>query len=485
MILTKSRYTKGLQCPKLLWLTLHEPNAPELATDPQTKARFSAGTKVGEAARNYVEGGALIERIEGDFLAPIKATEAAIENGAKVLYEAAFLAENIYCAVDILEKQRRNWTLVEVKSSTKVKEQHLPDVALQVYVARQCGLPIKRTEVMVLNSACRFPDLRDLFVRHDVTDEVEDLVMDVEDQANVLLEVINQKSQPTVAVGDHCHQPYECPFLARCHRALPEHHVSTLYFTSRNAATRLVAGGYSLIAELDDRVKLGAIQKRQVESVRTMQTVVEPELKKELNKLKKPIAYLDFETVAPAIPLWDGCGPYKAVPAQFSCHVESGKAHKHFEWIASCPGDPRRPLAEALIVACRGAKTILAYNASFEKSCIKHLADHLPDLADELVDINDRIRDLLPIVRNHVYHPEFQGSFSIKKVLPALVPDLSYEGLAVAEGGTASMLLEMIVSGSHEIPADVLEQHIIDLKEYCRLDTWAMVELVRVLKKTG
>lgn len=476
-MLTKSRYTKGLQCQKMLWLTVHEPEAEELEVDVALQARFDTGNRVGEVARQYVPGGILIERDQDDLHKAVELTAEALKNKATVLYEAAFIEEEIFCAVDILEKKGKSWTLVEVKSSTKVKEQYLPDVAVQVYVLRKAGLDIKRAEVMVLNRDCFYPDLSNLFVREDVTKDIEPLVKEVAANAKKFLKTVNQDNEPKAKIGDHCTVPYECSFWDRCHGDRPDHHVSTLYYVNEKTAEKLEAQGYRLVSDLDEEaMDLSPLQYRQVKSVQAGKVIVEKGLKKSLEILEGPLAFLDFETVMPAIPSFDGCKPYTQVVAQFSCHVEKGKDHVHHEWIATKAGDPRPEVAKALVAACKGAKTVLAYNASFEMTQVKQLAKVVPTLADELLDINERMIDLLPIVRDHIYHPEFYGSFSLKAVLPALCPHLSYEELEVGDGATATSLLEAVVCGYAK------DVSIADLKEYCKLDTWAMVELLKKLR---
>ena len=195
------------------------------------------------------------------------------------------------------------------------------------------------------------------------------------------------------------------------------------------------------------------------------------------------MAFLDFETVGLAIPVWNGCHPYDAVPAQWSCHVEdaAGRMTQH-AWLADGPGDPRPELAERLLAACEPARTIAAYNARFERECILRLAEGAPPLAPRLARIAERLVDLLPIVRNHVYHPDFGGSFSLKSVLPALVPELGYESLPISEGAMASVELERLLFRGEEMAPGEKEQLRGDLMRYCDLDTLGLVRLLERLR---
>ncbi len=210
--------------------------------------------------------------------------------------------------------------------------------------------------------------------------------------------------------------------------------------------------------------------------------IVEMHLAAALAKLKPPLAFLDFETVMPAVPAWPGCGPYEQVPVQLSCHVLSEGASKHHAWLADGASDPREPFANALLAACEGAKTIVAYNASFELKRIEHLAKALPQLALALKKLSKRVVDLLPLVRDHVYHPDFHGSFSLKAVLPALVIGLGYDDLEIKDGGTAAANLEALLLDEAKLaPSDRSELRR-KLLAYCERDTLAMVKLYERLR---
>jgi hypothetical protein len=201
--------------------------------------------------------------------------------------------------------------------------------------------------------------------------------------------------------------------------------------------------------------------------------VVEGDLRGALRALLPPLAFLDFETLNPAVPAWPGHGPYEQVPVQLSCHRSEGV---HHEWLAEAGTDPREPFAQALLAACDGAATIVAYG-EFERNCVRDLARAVPALADRLRAIANRIVDLCAIVRNHVYHPDFRGSFSIKRVLPALVPELGYGDLAIRDGWTAASVLEtLLLDGAtlDERTRSTLRERLL---RYCERDTLAMVRL--------
>jgi predicted RecB family nuclease len=442
--LSKTRFTSGLQCHRLLWWTVNEPTAPELETSAELEAVFDQGARVGELARTYIPGGELIDLPYSDMEGRVDATRAAIAAGERVIYEAAFRANGVFVSVDILHRTPRatGWTLTEVKSTTKVKTAHIPDAAVQTHVLRRVGLPVVRTELMHLNRACRHPDLSNLFTRADVSEEVATFLPEVPGEVNAQLTMLGRSTPPAVTTGRHCTSPYECPFLARCHGVEPS-------------------------APLDGEV------------------VIRPGLRDALAELQAPVAHLDFETINPAIPVWPGCRPYDQIPVQFSVHVEParrGGETRHFEWLAERADDPRPALARALVRALRGAGSIVVYSQPFEEGRLRELQEAVPDLAEELQSIIDRLFDLLPVMRAHVRHPGFEGHFSLKNVAPALVPHLRYDEMEIGDGGTASRTLEAMLLGPR-LKAAENQRTRRALLSYCQQDTRATMGVLAWLRE--
>ena len=480
--LSKSRYLSGLQCHKQLWWRVHEPDAPELSPTLGQQNLFAQGREVGERARGYVPGGELIDLPFHEYDNKVAAAREALQHDPPALYEAWFLADETYVGVDILERTSRGYTVIEVKASNSRKPEHLPDAAVQVHVLRRSGLQVERAEVMHLNPECRFPDLAHLFLREDVTALVEAALIGVPDELRAQQEML-QGPLPDVAIGEHCTNPYECPFIERCWPKRPDHHVSKLYRIERKRALELEADGYATIYDLPSDLELSVIHARQVKAVQTGRMVVEPTLTKALAHFTSPLAFLDFETVSLAIPRWPGCRPWQQIPAQFSAHVEEpGGGVVHHQWIAEGPEDPRPALAAAVVAACAGARKVVAYHASFERECIKRLREGAPLLAKDLERIEKRLVDLLPTIRRHVYHPDFAGGFSIKKTLPALVPGLSYLDLTVRDGEVATVELQRLMLQGAELPPGERATLRAALLAYCERDTWAMVKLLERLR---
>ena len=483
--LSKSRFMAGLQCPKYLWWWLHEPDAPELQPDPARQAIFDQGTRIGELAREQVSGGLLINVPHYRQREWADATREAINDGAKVIYEAAFLEEGLFAAVDILVHTPDGWRIIEVKSSLDVKEEHYFDTAFQVHLAELAGLEVVGAELMHLNRACTFPDLSNLFVRDDITERACGHLVAAVWQEIDFLRGQMEGPLPGIDIGPRCNEPHDCPFLGRCWSGLPRHHLTNLYKLGWDKIRRLLSKGIETIADIPGDFPLSEVAEHQRRAVQSNSIVVEPGLKKALQEFEFPLTFLDFETVWPAIPAWDGCHPYEQVPVQFSCHVlhEDGILDHH-EFLPDGPGDPRKELAQKLLDACGDLGTVLAWHASFEKLRIDDLARHLPEMTPRLEALNERIHDLLPVVRKYVYHPDFNGSFSLKSVLPALLPGEGYDDLAIAEGGAASQVLEAFLLHGDTGGRNVEEVRL-DLLRYCGKDTQALVLLYRELGRLG
>jgi predicted RecB family nuclease len=447
----------GLQCHKQLWWRVHEPKAPELTADPWLQNRFDQSKEVGLVARNYVPG---------------------------ARYEASYDSDAAIAVVDILEPgPPPSAVLVEVKATNSLKKEHIPDVAVQVHVLRQAGVAVSRAEVMHLNPKCRFPKLDDLFVREDVTEKVE-LFLPVVPGELEAQQAMLAGPLPDVPIGEHCSRPHKCPFLKRCWPNVPEHHVSTLYTIQRRKVEEYQAHGIETIHDLPSELELNVIHARQVKAVTTGRMVVEPKLAAALAEFTSPapLAYLDFETVSYAIPRFPGCRPWENMPVQFSVHREGANGRfAHHTFLADGPEDPRPAMAERLVEACAGAKKVVAYYASFERECLKNLAAAVPALATEVDAIAANLIDLLPLVRNHIYHPDFGGSFSIKHVLPALVPSLSYADLTINDGETASLELMRLLF-DETLKGEERAGLRRALLAYCERDTWAMVKLLERIR---
>ncbi|MBI1948583.1 MAG: DUF2779 domain-containing protein [Deltaproteobacteria bacterium] len=478
--ISKTRFLAGRQCHRLLWWTVHD--AEELEVDAGVSATLAQGLLVGEEARRQFHHGALVDVPHNDIDERIKRTRSLLRAGAKVIFEAAFRHAGVFVAVDVLRRHGSGWDVIEVKSSTKLKKEHVVDVAVQRWVIERCGLRVKRAFVMHLSRDSRAPEMSNLFALKSVTAASKALARDVAKEARAQLRML-RGPLPEVDVGAHCTDPRPCPFLDRCHDDVEEHHVSTLHGIG-SRALGLVARGITNVADLDEGAVRSVAAQRQIRAVKTRKIVVEPGLRRVVKRLrKKRIALFDLETVAFAVPRFSGCRPWDQVPAQASIDVEARDGTlKHHEFLATCDEDPRPELARFVIERLRGADTILCWNAGFERRCLQEIGNAFPELRRPLRGLSRRIVDLLSIVREHVYHPKFYGSFSLKSVAPALVPRLSYDELAVGGGQAASAMLFRLFN---DVTLTKRQRRRIrdDLLAYCALDTRAMAGVLRALRR--
>jgi hypothetical protein len=290
-------------------------------------------------------------------------------------------------------------------------------------------------------------------------------------------------SLPNVAVGGHCNTPRDCPFFERCWPD-DQNHVRHLYNAGPAKAGSLMEKGIHSIIDLPESGKLSDIVRRQKRALRGGRMIVEDGLAGALGEFEPPIGYLDFETVGRAVPLWDGVKPWEPVPAQFSYHeVAADGSIRHVEWLADGPGDPRPGIARALVEAIGPVDRVVTYASGFELGCIRRLGKAVSELSGQLDELETRIVDLLPVVRDHIYHPDFHGSFSLKPVLAALVPDLAYDDLRIGGGQLASIELSRLMLNGQHISSRVRRTLRRALLDYCKRDTMAMVALLRELRR--
>ncbi len=369
--------------------------------------------------------------------------------------------------------------MIEVKSSSQQKDEHIPDAAVQAWIVAHAGLAVKRVEIMHLNRDYRHPDTGSLFARTDVSQEVARFLPQVPGLIDEFREVL-AGPLPDRALGLQCFQPRDCPFMARC---WPDDrdHIGRLYNTGGTRTVSWMQQGVHRISDIPPTARLNETQRRQIRAIGEERLVVEPTLGRALEPTHVPrVGFLDFETIQRAVPVWHGQKPWEQTAVQFSYHERSpGGAYRHEFFLAEGPDDPREEIADRLIAATAGADRILMYS-SFEKTRINALADQLPSRAPALHSIVDRLFDLLPVVRNHLYHPEFQGSFSLKYVLKPLVPELSYDDLFIVDGMVASVIIARLLFFQHLVEDRAKTRS--DLLAYCERDTWAMVKMLERLE---
>ncbi len=480
--LSKSQFTKYLKCPKSLWLYKH---APELRSEIDTthQAIMDQGTYVGELAQDLFPGGDAIEFDHRNFRGMIERTRELIDSGVKTIYEATFSEKSVLVMVDILHLGEDGWELYEVKSSTRVKPYHLDDAAIQWHVLEHAGLKLSKAAIVVLNNQYVRRgdlDLRDLFRVADVTDEVVERQSRIPETLDTIQDDLSS-AKPEILIGSRCKENYDCEFMGHCWSGVPSPSVLDLYRMNGEKRFDLYHSGVVHLEDIPYDHKLNTTQKLQVDTHKSGEPYINTRaLEQFLATIDYPVSYLDFETFADAVPRFEGQKVYQQIPFQYSLHVveKDGAEPLHREFLAPEGEDPRRLFAEALLRDLPATGSIVVYNQSFEKRIIREVAKLFDDLSDEMLALNNRVVDLLiPFQSGAYYHPKFNGSFSIKSVLPALFPDdkdLDYKELEIQNGSAASNQYARL----HEVEDGAERERVRDeLLRYCELDTLAMVRI--------
>jgi hypothetical protein len=476
--LSKSLILKGMQCPKALYLQKNPPDF-EFPPQPDLEAKFRAGHEVGILAQQLFPGGTVVPYEGLTVSEQIEQTWQMIASGAEVIYEASFEHDGIFAKVDILVRDGDAWQIHEVKMSTSVKEVNLDDVAIQFYVLGQCGLLISGAYLVHINNQYVRQgeiDVQQLFAREGVLEGAL-LRQDRLPQIIADLRSALQNGEPQIDIGPHCNDPYECDFIPYCWRHIPE---NSIFDLRGNGVKKW--GLYERGIIRFDQIPLDELnknQRHQVEATLNRQDLINPQaVATFLDTLWYPLYHLDFETFNTAIPKYDGIRPYQQVPFQYSLHVqlEAGAEPQHFEFLVEPNIDPRRQLIEQLLDLIPEDTCVLTYNQTFEKGILRDLANLFPDLAEEINKRLENVRDLMvPFRKRDVYRRQMRGSYSIKEVLPAMVPELSYKGMVIADGMAA-------LQAYHDMCAMEAGEGLNRLRramlEYCRLDTLAMVRIL-------
>jgi Domain of unknown function(DUF2779). len=483
--ISKTRYLAGLQCPKLLWHHFNQPDAfPPI--DAATQALFDQGRQVGTIAKRLFPtgleiGAGTIEKNAVDQLSRAAASRRL------PMFEAGFVAGCAYARADVLAPVgRAQWDVVEVKGTTKAKDVHVSDLALQRHVYEGAGLSIRRCSVMHLD-----PDYvrrgeiepRKLFAQTDLTNDVDEVVGSVGSELKKMVRIIRQQRSPEVEIGPQCSEPYHCPLRTMCWKAVPKHSV----FTLTHVGPKAFAWFHDGIARLQDLPRDAPVdvkQDIQLRAIRSRRAQVDRDALREfLGSLEYPLHFLDFETINPAIPVWDITSPYQQVPFQFSLHIVDRPGGKpvHHAFLANGTADPRPEILARLKRHLGQRGSIVAYNASFEKNVLRACGQAYPAFAPWWTKTEPRVVDLLQPFRSfHYYHPDQCGSASIKAVLPALTGK-GYAGMEIADGATASQEFLRITFG--KVSAAERRRVRAALEKYCGLDTAGMLRIVRALDR--
>lgn len=488
MNLSKSQFIRGLQCVKSLWLYK---NKREVITSPDISAQnvFDTGTRVGQLAQELFPNGTVIPFDGTTFSEKIALTQSLIENGVETIYEATFGYDGILVMVDILHKGSNGWEIYEVKSSTEVKNVYLHDASVQYYVLNGAGLKIKSTNIIHINNKyIRGTDLEieKLFTIVNITDEVIELQENIPSYLKNFSTIVEKAEEPSIEIGTHCFKPYDCDCLNYCWKDVPEYSIFDLANIRKDKAFRYYKDGIVTFDDIRDIADFSTGQQVQILSEQRNTTIIDHDAIREfVDGLSYPLYHLDFETFQQAIPEFEGVSPFQQIPFQYSLHIENTDGSlDHKEYLGEEGKDPRETLANRLVEDIPTTVTVLAYNMGFEKMVIKGLSKMFPELEDQLMAIHNNIKDLMtPFQKKHYYTPTMRGSFSIKYVMPALIPEmeLAYKNLeGIHNGGEAMSAYATL----HLIEDAQERQKIRDsLLAYCKLDTLSMVKVLVKLRE--
>jgi len=445
--ISKSSFIRGTKCPKSLWLHFFQPQDRDEISEGQQNI-FNTGHSVGALAQQLFPGGIDASRREpGKVSEAVTYTQELINNGQTVIYEAAFSDGETLCYMDILVKEKGEWRAYEVKASTSVKDYHIMDAAFQYYVITRSGLPLADIFLVHINNQyIRHGeiDVQQLFTFEPLTSTISLMQAGIPGQLLSLNQMLIAGVIPAIEMGAQCTSPFACDFIGFCQSSLPEEPESSNQLPASRKQDHL------------DNFK---------------------------SRLVCPLYFMDFETIFPVIPLHDESRPYQQIPFQYSLHIvkdfnSMDKPAHHF-FLGTPPSDPRPAFIESLLDRLGTHGSIIVWNATFEKTRLKEIARDFPEYSSRIEPLFDRLVDLMvPFRKKHLYTPDMNGSYSLKAVLPALVPDLSYSNLEIQEGGSASLTYESLY---YDTEQESIAKKRRDLLNYCELDTLSMVRILELL----
>ena len=485
--LSKSKLLAYRQCPKRLWLEIHHPE--RRVDSPATQASFAVGHHVGEIAQELYDPkgkGQLIDAQTEGFAAAFGRSEELL-NSSQPIFEAGFAAGGALAFADVMlpvvTSGNKVWRMIEVKSSTSVKDYYHDDVAIQAFVARAAGVPLQSISLAYIDNtwiSLGGGDYKGLLVEEDLTKEAFSRKKEVQDWIADAQAIGRRRKEPTVCTGAQCTEPFECGFLSYCQMQEPQSEYPVYWLPriqTKALKTHIDEQGVIDLRHVPDDL----LNDRQLRvKLHTLADTVYfdgQNAAADLAGHKLPAYFIDFETIQFAVPIWKGTRPYQQIPFQFSLHRlgRNGKLESK-SFLDLSGNDPSKAFAEALIANCGDSGPVFVYNAGFETARIRELGDRFPKLKKTLLAINDRVVDLLRVAEQRYYHPSQQGSWSIKKVLPAIAPELNYGDLeGVQDGGMAmNAFLEAIAATTTATRKSEIEEQLL---KYCGLDTYAMVRL--------
>ncbi len=479
-VITKSDFVRFAECPLYAWLCK---NRPDLMEDYVMSRIARQGQKVEDIALKLLEG------------------------KTELLYQPKAYTDKFYARADILKPSANGKAhhLYEVKSSTQVKKEHLPDLCFQYHVFTLAGYKLDSINLVLVNSDYTYDEKvglePDQFLKIvDMTTDIQALMPKYEGLIEQAYKILTSPEEPRVkALKKSLQYPPTEKFVEYYYRSVPDYSIYDILRITQKSLETLAGEGIIKITDIPDDWFNSDSQNLQVELTKQKTAFIDyEEIARELGALEYPLYFLDYETINPAVPLYNGMKPYRQIPFQYSLHVaespESLKSGdlKHFEFLHTEKSNPVPHLLKTLKQNIGPTGNVVVWYKSFEKSRNSEMAEMMPEYAPFLEDVNNRVYDLMDIFKKDYVDYRFRGSASIKQILPVMAPDLSYTDLEIAEGGSASEAIFQITGINNDLAPDntppltpdTRAQLITDLKKYCERDTLAMVEIMRALTLT-
>lgn len=487
--ISKTDYLNYLTCPGYAWHARHQRDLLPPADDGALR-RAREGAYVEQLARGLFPDGYLIDARHAE--PADRQTRAAIDAGLPVLFQATAVAETgMLARADVLIRMDDGWHLIEVKSSSADPERprdvirkHLNDITFQTIAFRNAGIPIRKSSLLVLNRTYRrnghvAPE--ELFTLFDVTAEVHSAELAVQPQVDEAVAVLLNSRVAAPCDCDRKTRSNRCGLFSHFHPHVPEKNtVYNIGSIQRHSLLPALDRGIMMLVDWPDDLEIGARQKRQIEIARGGVEVAQHEhLATFLGGFAEPLWYLDYETFQSPVPFWEGYGPHQQIVFQYSLHRFNGD-YAHFEYLAEAADtDPTPALLQQLSENMGDTGTVLVWNKSFEHSRNREMAERFPAYAPLLESINRRMVDLADAVKHGWWeHPDFQGSWSLKQVLPVAAPELDYKYLEIGDGGTASeRWMQAVLDSPSPFSDDERESILQALRIYCAQDTLALVRI--------
>lgn len=487
--ISKTHYTRWRGCAKNAWLSIHKPELfSEIELSEYDRSVIASGIDVEQVARSLFSGGVLVT---GSPAEAQRSTAELLAQGATTLFQAQFEGDQLLAAIDVLRYDNMSGevSIYEIKSSTKVKEEHIYDLAFQVKLLQTHGFNVGRAFLIHLNPEYVRQgdlDIQKLFMTVDMTARIDVLSDEVAREIQNAREYLLAEAEPKGPCSClYRGRANHCSTFAYSNPEVPSYSVHDIsrIGNSPNKLRALIDAGIISLGDVPEHIVLNASQKIQVRVCRSGETVIEKDaIERELAGLAFPLHFIDYETFSPALPRFTGYSPHDRIPVQYSLYIVGAPTeepiHRDFLFVGS--DDPTAHFFSSLQQNVGSFGSIIVWNKSFESQVNDAIARRVPEARDYVADFYDRLYDLKDIFsKQYFVHKNLGGKVSIKQVLPVLAPDLSYSALKIQDGTTAATAWGQIISGelSDKERAELREQ----LKEYCSMDSYGMYAIWRAL----